>query len=305
MSKKKYRIAAAVMVGLGLLVSVGLYIQSLHIPMLEPKGLIAHEQRQLLIIAAILSLFVILPVYAMTIVIAWRYRARNKTAKHHPDWETHNGVEAVMWGIPCAIILILSVITWRTSHSLDPFRPLASNEKPLTIQVVAMQWKWLFIYPEQKIASVNYFQMPEDRPVVFEITSDAPMNSFWIPQLGGQIYAMSGMTTKLHLQADERGRYNGSSANISGEGFADMNFVAEAVSKSDFDKWVASTQQSPKKLDLEAYNALAEPGHGHVAQYTLAKNDLHRTIVMKYMTPQAPATREHDDERVNHEGAGH
>lgn len=300
---KKFRIAAAVLVGLGLLASLAFYLQSLHIPILEPKGLIAHEQRNLLIIAVILSLFVIVPVYIMTIFIAWKYRARNKKARHTPDWETHVGVEAFMWGIPCAIILILSVITWRTSHSLDPFRAIESNKKPLTIQVVALQYKWLFIYPEQKIATVNYFQMPEDQPVTFEITSDAPMNSFWIPQLGGQIYAMSGMTTKLHLQADDVGRYRGASANISGAGFASMRFTAEAVTSNDFEQWVASVKKSPKVLDQAAYDTLAKPSEEHhKILYTLAKADLHRTIVMKYMIPQ---TSSHNGEAHGHEGDGH
>lgn len=302
--RKKFRIAAAIVVGLGLLAALALFLQSVNIPVLDPKGLIAHEQRNLIIFTVILSLFVIIPVYTLTFVFAWRYREHHRTSRHAPDWEKNNVIETVMWGIPIVIILILSIVTWRTSHSLDPFRPIESDKKPLTVQVVSLQWKWLFIYPEQKIATVNYFQMPKDVPVVFEITSDAPMNSFWIPDLGGQIYSMNGMTTKLHLVAHELGRFKGSSANISGAGFADMQFVAEAVEPGDFIKWVSSIQHgSTNKLDLAEYEELAKPSSRvSTTEYVLAKEDLHRTIVMKHM---APASSLKDGEHDNHGGGGH
>lgn len=303
--RKKYRILAAIIVGLGLITALLLYLQAHVVDVLEPKGLIAQQQRNLIIFTLILSLFVVIPVYVLTFVFALKYRATNKKANHHPDWEKHNGIEAVMWGIPCAIILVLSIVTWRTTHSLDPYRELESDKKPLTVQVVSLQWKWLFIYPEQKIATVNYFQMPEDTPVHFEITSDSPMNAFWIPRLGSQIYAMNGMTTELNLVANEPGRYNGSSANISGAGFAKMRFVAEAVSQREFDAWVASVQKSDHQLDLDAYNQLAEPSTDTGAgQYVLAKQDLVNTIIMKYKSPAASAqTAGHASHK--HEGAGH
>lgn len=301
--RRKYKLAAAIVVGLALLAAVALLLQSLNIPVLNPKGLIAHEQRNLIIFTIILSLFVIIPVYTMTFLFAWRYREHHRTSRHAPDWEKSNAIEAVMWGVPIVIILILSVVTWRTSHSLDPFRPIESDKKPLTVQVVSLQWKWLFIYPEQKIATVNYFQMPKDVPVVFEITSDAPMNSFWIPALGSQIYSMNGMTTKLHLVAHEVGKYNGSSANISGAGFADMKFVAEAVEPGDFIKWVSSIQKSTNELDMDEYEELVKPSsHVRTTEYVLAKEDLHRTIVMKHM---APASSSKDGAHNNHGGGGH
>lgn len=301
---KKYKVAAALVVGLGLVTALLFYLRTLPVPVLEPKGPIGHEQRSLMIFAAILSLFVIIPVYVLTFLIARRYRAGHKTSRHMPEWEKHNGIEFVMWAIPLAIILVLSVVTWRTSHSLDPFKPIASDKKPLVVQVVALQWKWLFIYPGQKIATVNYFQMPKDTPVTFELTSDAPMNSFWIPQLGGQIYAMAGMTTQLHLMATQLGRYNGSSANISGSGFADMRFVAEAVTPDAFNAWVASVQQSQDKLDLATYNTLAKAStHVDKTQYVLAEEDLEHTIVMKYMSPQ-PSTSGSSQEEQMAEGAG-
>ena len=297
--RKKIRIAAAIVIGVGLIAALVVFLRAFDVPVIESKGLIAHEQRNLIIFTVILSLFVILPVYTLTAVFAWRYRERNKKANHSPDWEKHNGIEAVMWGIPVAIILVLSVVTWRTTHSLDPFRAIESDKKPVTIQVVSLDWKWLFIYPEQGIATVNYFQMPEDTPVNFEITSDAPMNSFWIPALGGQIYSMSGMTTKLHLMADEPGRYDGVSANLSGSGFADMKFVAESVTDGDFIKWVSEVQQSENKLDLASYNELAKPSRGMgTAEYVLAKEDLHHTIIMKYMAPESSS-------HAGHEGEGH
>jgi len=303
--RKKLKIAAAIVVGLALLAALALFLQSVNIPVLDPKGLIAHEQRNLIIFTVILSLFVIVPVYAMTILFAWRYREHHKTSRHAPEWAKSHVIEGLMWGVPLVIILILSVVTWRTSHSLDPFRPIDSNKKPLTIQVVSLQWKWLFIYPEQKIATVNYFQMPKDVPVTFEITSDAPMNSFWIPALGSQIYSMNGMTTKLHLVANEVGKYNGMSANISGAGFADMKFVAEAVEPADFIKWVAGIQKSTNELDLAEYEELAKPSsHVHTTEYVLAKEDLHRTIVMKYMAPAGSSKEGEHAGGHDHGGSG-
>ncbi|QQS18243.1 ubiquinol oxidase subunit II [Candidatus Saccharibacteria bacterium] len=192
-------------------------------PLLQTRGEIANRQRDLLVFATALALLVLVPVYFMIFTFAWRYRAGHKQ-DYKPEWDTHKGYEALWWGIPIAIISVLAVVTWVTSHSLDPFKPLASSQKPLQVQVVALQWKWLFIYPEQGVASVNEVAFPASRPVEFTMTSDAPMNSFWIPQLAGQIYVMSGMSTKLHVVADVPGVYQGMSSNISGKGFADMKF---------------------------------------------------------------------------------
>ena len=161
-------------------------------------------------------------------------------AKHAPDWEHNYIAEYCWWGVPIVIIVILAVTTWKSSHDLNPFKPIESEKKPLAIQVVALHWKWLFIYPEQGIATVNFVQFPEKTPINFEITSDAPMNSFWIPQLGGQIYAMPAMRSKLHLIANEIGSFRGVSANISGKGFAGMTFTAKSSSEEDFDAWVQS-----------------------------------------------------------------
>ncbi len=214
-----------------------------HFAVLDAKGSIAAQQRDLMLIATGLMLLIVVPVFALTIHIAWTYRAGNDKAEYRPDWDSNRKLEAIWWGFPALIILGLSVIIWNSSHSLDPYRPIASDTRPLKVQVVALQWKWLFIYPEQDIASVNYLRLPEDVPVSFELTADAPMNSFWIPQLGGQVYAMSGMATRLHLIANEQGTFQGSSANLSGEGFAAMRFVTEATSTGEFNDWVRTVQR--------------------------------------------------------------
>lgn len=272
-----------------------------NVAVLEPAGSIAERQRGLIIFASLLSLIVIVPVFTLTFYIAWKYRASNKKAKYRPDWDHHTGIELLWWAIPLALITVLSVVTWKTSHELDPFKPLDSDKKPLTVQVVALQWKWLFIYPEQNIASVNLVQFPEDRPVNFRITSDAPMNSFWIPQLGGQIYAMSGMSTKLHLIAEEPGTYRGSSANISGEGFSDMVFSAKATSEAEFEEWVRTVKDSPDQLDVSAYGELAEPGTpDKILYYGSVERGLYDKVVESYMSHDA--SRRGRDESHHSEG---
>jgi cytochrome o ubiquinol oxidase subunit 2 len=264
------------------------YVSSLHIAVLNPKGIIALKERNLLAFTTILGFIVVIPVFIMAIAIAWRYREGNTKAAYTPNWSTNRLAESIWWGIPIVIILILSVVTWTSTHELDPQKALASDIKPLTIKVVALDWKWLFIYPEQNIATVNYIQFPAHTPITFDITADAPMNSFWIPQLGGQIYAMPGMTTHLHLDATENGDYQGSSANISGSGFATMKFTARASSASDFTTWVKQAKQSPDSLTMDAYAKLAAPSKSNPAHlYRSSAAGLYDTIVMKYMMPPA------------------
>jgi cytochrome o ubiquinol oxidase subunit 2 len=261
-----------------------IYDYSDSIAMLNPKGLIALKERNLIYTALLLMLLVVIPVFILTIYVSVKYRADNKDADYTPEWDNSNLLEVIWWGFPFLIIFILSILTWTSSHELDPFKPLDSEVKPLRIQVVAMRWKWLFIYPEQNIASVNFFQFPEKTPINFEITSDAPMNSFWIPQIGGQIYAMPGMKTKLHLIADHVGDYNGASANISGTGFAGMTFVARASTPGDFEKWVETVRQSGASFDKDQYKELAKPSsYNPVATFKLANNELFDWVVMKPM----------------------
>lgn len=284
--KKDYRLIFLGGVLAATIASVVYYLTSRDVAILNPEGSVASAQRDLLITATLLMMIVVVPVFVMTFWIAWRYREGNQKAKYTPDWGGNRWAEITWWAIPGIIITILGVMIWRSSHDLDPFKPLASNTKPITIQVVALQWKWLFIYPEQDVATVNYFQFPEDTPVNFEITADAPMNSFWIPELGGQIYAMAGMTTKLHLIADRPGNYEGSSANLSGEGFSNMRFTARASTLSNFNDWVVSAKASSKILDMAEYNKLAEPSlASSVMTYSSTEDGLHSKVVDKYMKP--------------------
>lgn len=286
-SKRNRRlfIAAMVLWFIGILVW---YLHAKNFQVLNPAGMVAVKQRNLLIMTVLLSLIVIVPVYTMLVVFSLKYRASNpKKAKYSPEMAGNRAFEALWWGIPTAIILFLSIVTWNTSHSMDPHRKLDVAGNPMTIQVVALDWKWLFIYPEQDVASVNYLKMPVGTPVTFEITSDAPMNSFWIPQLGGQIYAMTGMSTHLNLIADKAGEYPGSSANLSGAGFSDMRFVASAVPMNDFEKWVDSAPAMGRApLTEQSYQELRKPSvvkEGY--QYSSVDPDLYATVIRKYMGP--------------------
>jgi len=284
--KKKLKVTFFVLASVVIVVQLFLYLYSQDMAVLNPKGLIAIEEKKLLIITTLLMLAVVVPVLVLTIVIACRFRSSNKKAKYSPEWDKSNLLELIWWGFPCVIVAILSVLTWKSCIALDPFIPLVSNVKPVKIQVVALQWKWLFIYPEEGVASVNLVQFPENTPLDFEITADAPMNSFWIPQLGGQIYAMPGMNTQLHLIANEQGDFKGSSSNLSGIGFAGMKFIARSSSQEDFDKWVASVKTSPRNLDLSSYENLVTPSENNpVSLYSLEDDNLYHQIIMKYMMP--------------------
>lgn len=254
--------------------------------MFQPKGAIAAEQARLIIIATILMLLIVVPVIVMTVWIAWHYRASNKKATYEPNWAHSVKLEILWWTIPCVIILILSIITWVTSHTLDPYRPLDSDKKPLTIQAIALDWKWVFVYPEQGVATINYIEIPENTPISFEIASQGPMNALWIPQLGGQIYAMAGMRTRLHLIADTPGIYDGGSANYSGPGFAEMTFKVKAESEEDFAQWINTVKQAPNAMTSEVFNNLLAPSINLPVQYfsSVAPN-LFNDEIMKFMMP--------------------
>ena len=283
---KKYKIALIVLLSIGALVWCAMLLKGVNVAVMNPKGLIASKQRDLIITATLLMLVVVIPVFLLTIFISWKFRSGNKEAKYSPDWDHNSKAEMVWWGFPLVIILVLSAVTWKWTHDLDPFKPIESNAKPMTVQVIALRWKWLFIYPEQGIASVNFVQFPEQVPIKFVITSDAPMNSFWIPQLGGQIYAMPGMVSQIHLIADEQGLFSGSSANLSGKGFAGMRFVAKATSQAEFDQWVVSMQGSSQSLNREEYMRLSQPSeYNQPAFYLLQDDGLFNWSVMKYTMP--------------------
>jgi len=251
--------------------------------LLDPVGQVGIEERNLIITATLLMLLVVVPVILMTLIFAWKYRASNKNATYAPKWSHSTKIEVVIWTVPILIIIALGVITYKSTHALDPYRPLESDVKPVTIEVVALDWKWVFIYPEQGIATVNKIVFPANTPVNFRITSDSVMNSFFIPGLGGQIYAMAGMTTKLHLIANKNAEMDGISANYSGAGFTGMKFKAIATSEEDFNAWVAEVKASPKQLDNAEYAALEKPSENNpVELYSTVTPNLFQLIIDKY-----------------------
>ncbi|QGZ63213.1 ubiquinol oxidase subunit II [Paraburkholderia acidisoli] len=255
-----------------------------HMALLDPKGDIGSQEKQLILIALGLMLLVVIPVIALTLFFAWRYRASNTSATYAPRWSHSTAIEVVVWSIPCVIVVTLAVLIWNTTHTLDPYRPIESSTKPVRVDVVALNWKWLFIYPDYGVASVNQLAIPVDTPVEFNLTAESLMNSFFIPQLGTQVYAMSGMQTKLHLIANQPGVYAGRSAAFSGPGFSDMHFDTLATNRADFDAWIARAKASPAMLSRGAYEQLAQPGEkAPVALYSNVAPGLFEGVVGKYM----------------------
>ena len=228
---------------------------------LGPQGPIGRAEKLILFDATAIMLAVILPVIVLTLVFAWWYRAGNRRARYLPDWDYSGRMEMIVWSIPTLVVLFLGGMAWIGSHDLDPPRPLQSQNPPLEIDVVSMDWKWLFIYPGKDVAAVNELVVPVRTPIDFHLTSSSVMNSFFIPELGSQIYTMAGMTTQLVLQADVPGVYVGRSAQFSGDGFSDMQFNVRAVSTEDFDKWVAVAKQQTDPLDVSGYASLTQPSH--------------------------------------------
>ena len=254
------------------------------IALLNPKGAVGISELGLMLHAVEFMLIVAVPVYLLIFFFAWWYRAGNTKATYKPDWEHAKVDELIWWAIPFEIVLILGALTWTSTHQLDPRAPLEGSA-PLVIQVVALDWKWLFIYPEENIATVNYVAMPVGQPVRFEVTSDAPMNSFWIPRLGGQIYAMTGMVNSLNLVANEAGSYPGVSANYSGEGFAKMKFTAEALPEEVYHAWVMRAKASSRILTHDEYTLLAESSVvGEPLYYAEVEQNLYNMIVMQFMS---------------------
>lgn len=262
-------------------------LNSEHSLLTHPKGIIAQGELDLITTDILLMLIVVVPTFIALFVVIWTYRAKNTKAAYDPEHSYGVWGELLLWIIPSLIVAAMVTVTWEATHRLDPYQPLKSAVKPVTIQVVALNWKWLFIYPEQGIATVNFVQFPTHTPINFKLVADdSPMNSFWIPQLSGQIYAMTGMITPLHIMADEPGDYVGRAAEINGEGFADMTFIAKSTSTSDFDNWVASVRQLPLQLTHSTYQTLAKPSQNHpVALYSHVEKKLFDKIVMKYMHP--------------------
>ena len=237
---------------------------------MDPKGPVGVGEKDLIILSVLLMLIPVVPVIFMTLWFAWRYRASNTKAKYAPDFEHSNRIEAVVWAIPCLIILALGAVTWVSTHELDPRKAIApvagqAQVKPVEVEVVSLDWKWLFIYPDYGVASVNELALPVGTPVHFRLTSTTVMNSFFIPQLGSQIYTMPGMETQLNLRADQAGIYDGVSANYSGHGFAGMKFAAKAVDQAGFEAWIANAKATGSALDTTSYTALAKPSEDQPA----------------------------------------
>ncbi len=244
---------------------------------LDPSGHVAAQERDLVVISTVLMLLIIVPVMALTVLFAWRYRHSNQTAPYDPDWDHSTQLELVIWAVPLLIIICLGALTWMGTHLLDPYRSLGhidskrpvslQDAKPLEVNVVALDWKWLFIYPEYGIAAVNEFAAPVDRPIRFSITASSVMNSFYIPALAGQIYAMPGMETKLHAVINKPGDFEGFSANYSGAGFSGMRFVFKGAGNDDFNKWVAQVKAKGGELSRSDYLALERPSQNDPVRY--------------------------------------
>ncbi|WP_232802268.1 ubiquinol oxidase subunit II [Alloalcanivorax mobilis] len=262
---------------------------------MSPSGDVAVQQRDLILWSTFLMLLVIVPVIVLTFVFAWRYRAGNNDADYDPEWDHSTVLELLIWAVPLLIIIALGAMTWVSTHQLDPYRPLdridaqrqvPAGMEPLVIEVVAMDWKWLFLYPEQGIATLNEVAAPVDRPIRFKITSTTMMNSFFIPALAGQIYAMAGMETKLHAVINKEGVYEGFSANYSGAGFSDMRFKFHGLSESDFNDWVAKVHADGGALSRDAYRQLEQPSQNEPVQlYGEVEPGLYEAILNRCVEP--------------------
>lgn len=290
---KKYKLAIFLLLSVDVVLIATIILGNSDIAVLNPKGVIAYQERNLIFASISLMLIMVIPGLFTAYFFASRYRPENKKALYEP--EGNHGLIGgfIWWVIPSLVVGAFIVVLWKGAHTLDPYKPIeVPGVKPIHIQVVALNWKWLFIYPEQHIATVNFIQFPQQTPLNFELTADAPMNSFWIPQLGGQMYAMTGMVTQLHLMADGPGEYTGSAAEINGRGFAGMRFVAKSSTQADFDGWISSIRQSQPALTWDEYNRLAQPSEDIPRIfYSSVENGLYNKIIMKYMVPTSTDTQ--------------
>jgi cytochrome o ubiquinol oxidase subunit II len=237
---------------------------------LDPKGPIAVAERQILLNSLGIMLAIVIPTILATLIVAFWFRSSNARARYLPDFAYSGRLEILVWSIPAMTVLLVGGVAWLGAHDLDPRRPISSTVKPVSVQVVSLDWKWLFIYPDKGIASVNRLVVPVGVPISFQLTSSGVMNSFFVPQLGGQIYTMSGMMTQLQLQADHSGSYPGLSAQFSGDGFADMRFIVDAVPAEQFEQWVSAARNDGPVLDPQTYSDLAKPSEA-VAPFTYRK----------------------------------
>ena len=275
-----------------LCVAAPLILSGCSYDLLFPAGAVGVQTRDLIVLATALMLLVVIPVIILTLVFAWRYRETNTRADYAPRWSHSTKIEVVVWGIPCVIVALLGIIIWDTTHKLDPFRPLESKVAPLEVDVVALDWKWLFIYPQYGVASLNELPIPVGTPINFRITAESTMNALFIPRLGSMVYAMSGMQTRLHLIADEPGVFDGRSAAYSGAGFSDMHFKTIATSRADFDAWITRARASGNVLDEQAYRALEQPSSKDpVTIYANVSPRLFQGVVDQYMASNGDICR--------------
>lgn len=282
----RHRVVLALALVIALLVGIGWWLlKDAYVPVLQPSGEVARQQYVLILFTVILSIIVVGPVFTMLFVFAYKYRAGNKKAKYTPKWSNNKWLEITWWGIPIAIIAVLSVVTFITSHTLDPYRPIESNKDTLEVKVLAVQWKWIFMYPDEELATVDELVIPKDRPVRFLLSADAPMSAFWIPALGSQIYNMNGMTSQLNLIANETGVFQGYSTNINGEGYARMTFDVKSVTTEEYDQWVIdSRNEKANKFTMKEFEELAKPSVlDKPRTYVLADVDVYDKVVAKYM----------------------
>jgi cytochrome o ubiquinol oxidase subunit 2 len=270
-----------------LVLTIIYFVKGTNVALFNPKGFIAHEQRGLIVLTVTVLLVVVIPTLTIAYLIAWRYRDTNTRAKQESRHRHPKLLVASFWLIPAAVMVVLASVMWPATHRLAPQKTLASNTKPLTIQVISLRWKWLFIYPREGVATVNFVQLPKNTPVTFEMTADeTPMSSFWIPNLGGQLYTMTSHVNRLNLMATETGDYRGSTPEINGMGFAGMKFTARVSSGQDFNDWVQSVKQSTDTLDTKAYQSLLKPSeYNPVALYASFEPTLYASVITKYEGP--------------------
>ncbi|MEA1673662.1 ubiquinol oxidase subunit II [Nitrospirillum sp. BR 11163] len=261
---------------------------------LDPQGPVAAQELTILWDSLGIMLAIVVPTILTTLGVAWWFRAGNTRARYRPDWEYSGRIEMVVWAIPAMTVLLLGGIGWVSSRDLDPPKPLPADTPPMTVQVVSLDWKWLFIYPDQNIASINHLVVPAGTPVSFQLTSDGVMNSFFVPQLGSQIYTMPGMITRLNLQADRPGRYSGISAQFSGAGFPDMLFTLEALPRDAFDGWVANARAQGEALDAAAWARLTQSSRANCPRtFRSVMPGLFDAVANPGRNPALPQTNPH------------
>ena len=262
--------------------------------LLDPRGPVGRAERTILIDSMAIMLAIVVPTIVATLAFAWWFRASNQRARYLPEWEFSGQIELVVWAIPVMVIILLGGVTWISSHQLDPAEPLASKTRPIEIQVVSLDWKWLFIYPDEGVATVNQLTVPAGVPLRFSLTSASVLNAFFIPQLGSMIYTMNGMATELNLHADSPGTFRGISGHYSGEGFSDMHFEVRALPADQFGAWADSTRAAGEALDTASYIALAKQSVNIApTTYRSVEDGLFRKIVSLELAPGPGPTTEH------------